>query len=184
MGVLFALLALTMTAGAGTFVTGSPGQAPGDWLQPWTESGIGYFDNLELFIETAGVYFSDAGSVDAGWTASLVNPQYVYMTGEDVTSIGFSTDFTTLASVPFTVDFYATCSIPAFCTNPNDLPYPLVVNSVVIDYNGTGAGGWNDVSAAPGLQYENTTPEPFSMLLAGTGLLALGIMSRKLLQSR
>ena len=185
---LFFLAAMSVMAG--TITVGGPGSSPTDWSQQWNEgtagggASVGYFDNLELFIKTPGVYFSDAGgTTDSGWTASLVNSQYVYMTGEDVLGIGFSTDFTTLTSVPFTVDFYTTCSLPAFCTNP-------VVDSAIIDYYGTNTGGnigngWNVDGPAPGLGQENTaSPEPASLFMIGTGLLGLGLVSRKRLVER
>jgi hypothetical protein len=177
--LLFAVaVALTVSVTAahadGIVTVGGPSSFPTYWSQEWNESGVGNFDNLELFIETTGVYFSDAGSAnDDGWTASLVNPQYVYMAGEDVTNLNFNLDFITDPSVPLTVDLYTTCN------NADAAVCPVIgaIDSVIMSYDGL--GGWTNLGPAPGLGSENTAPEPTTFVLMGTALIGVGIRLRR-----
>jgi hypothetical protein len=187
---LFVVVVALVVAGATPAMAdiqsvGGPGSSPGDFSQEFCEGGgatcgtfSGYFNNMEVFIETPGVTFSDAGTInsdsfgsgDAGtnWSASLINSQYIQYkttTADQLGPLPFTWDFASDPSIPFTVDFYAT------------------ENGAVVDSSGMSYPGWGGVALVQhGLANENTSPvpEPTSILSMGTLLLGLaGALKRK-----
>jgi hypothetical protein len=141
------------------------------------------FNNMELFIETPGETFYDAGynvgaspsgTPDPGWTSTLINPQYVRFTGEDVSTLYFYIDVT--QDVPFTMDWYTTETTGATTVVVDDAVFGYASGNdwIVCDPCTVGVGG-----QLPGLGNENTasTPEPATMLLIGMGL--IGIAARR-----
>jgi hypothetical protein len=150
--------------------------------------GASAFNGMELFIETPGVTFSDAGAVynsdpwgqqdpNTNWAAFLVNDQYIQYqatgTGDQTNPLSYMNDFANGLTMPFTMDFYA-------------LLDGVVVDSDVYTYNGNGSGapqsgsGWGEVSlSAETLVSENTTPEPATFALMGAALIGLSISLRR-----
>ena len=149
-----------------------PGNASADFVQSWVENGYygspsvqQTWDRVEAFLISPGNWTGTGlGFPEAGWTSTLVNPQYVVASGPSFNS-------------SVTGNFY-------FNTSATDPSGPFVWDWFL--WNGgtivgvqqsiwSPSGGWNFVEITSNIPFENRSPVPIpgSLLLLGSGLLGL-----------
>jgi len=165
-GFVALLLISALSAVAGNITSSGPGEVPGDWTQQWQWQGT-TVSTVHFFIETPGVEFANPGvsGFSNSWTGVNVNSQYVMMSGAPDINFFYNTNFTSAIDVPFTYDWWGDNA-----------------NHVAID---TGSAHW-DTSAwsystpvRPFSEENSATPEPFSYILGGTGLVGIGLLRRR-----
>jgi hypothetical protein len=160
---------------------------PGTFIENGTDPmGVnhGQFNKIEIFMideATFNAPFIQAASIaGAGWSSSLVKPKYTLVTGPLTSLLG-----------PFTVE------LPDPSTTQHVLDYFVWNNNTLlysqrVTWNGTGSGGDYHGWSYPILPSDGSTytyngtggtydraPIPPSLLLLGTGLLALIGLWRK-----
>jgi hypothetical protein len=143
--------------------------------QQWAITNASPFDHIELYMLGDAANAFDIAMTHAdgapGWTAQLVNPDFVQMDGPEVTQLSFTTGFTDPATEHelFMVAFAAfngdvLVEADWMCWNGGWGIFPMTLVYDRNDYDTSGA-------AAP-------VPEPGTMLLLGIGMVALAITSK------
>ncbi len=173
--VLFvALLPWPGVAPAAVIAAGD-GQATGSWDQAfYAYTTASAWDRIEMIIVTPGVNFEEALSgVSNGWTSSLVNPQYVFASGADLSTgviVYFTAHFDSDIATPFDA-YFLKWNEATFLNNESSL--------------GSWSGrGWS-FSPASDLDPDSlnrssqSVPEPGTMMLLGSGLVGLAGYGRR-----
>jgi hypothetical protein len=150
-----------------------------------SEVNHGQFDKIEVFLiggTTFDAPFIQSASIaSAGWSSTLVNPQYSLSTGLPTNLLG-----------PFTVE------LPDPKATSHVLDYFVYLgNSLLysqrLTWNGTGSGGTYNGWSYPLLpsdgstytynsttgDYNRNVPLPPTLLLLGSGLVGLGLLRRR-----
>lgn len=164
--VLSFVLILSATLAFADLIPVGPAVLTGSWTQQFLETGVGPFNNINFNIITPGVtwgdenhpngldaFVPDDGSV---WQGTVVGTQNAwafdnwYGIGYP-TSLYFNATFSTDPSTPFTAIFYAY----------DDMK---LVDHARVDWDGS---TWTVTPLS--------TPEPASLMLLGSGILAIGL---------
>jgi hypothetical protein len=165
---------------------------PGTFMENGTDpNGVNYgqFDKIEIFMIDGSTFdapfIQEASVAAAGWSSTLVNPEYSLSTGPLTGTLG-----------PFTVE------LPDPSSTVHLLDYLVyrddtLLYSQRITWNGTGSGGdhngWSyPILASNGSTYTyngisgsyDRAPLPPSVALLGTGLLGLIGLRRRTLNKR
>ncbi len=166
LGVRFALITITSSIPA---IAGMVWVVPTE-AAPYLINGSATSVNvLEAFIETpAGAVFDTPGftNLDAGWSAVTVNPTYAIEYGP---ASGWLTENLNIIGSPLIVDIYAFTGCSSFPCPVGDL-----TDAYAAHFNDAAYAAWTPLTAAD-LSREDTAPEPASMLLIASGLIALAI---------
>ncbi len=142
----------------------------GSWTSGWNIGGAS-FNKVEIFIvggdtdlESPGM---DSFSV-AGWSASLINPDYSLATGPSTGFLTVYALYTADLTVPFKMDIVI---------------YTDAGNIGICNWGWTGSQwvGESGGNQDPGAYNRSSVPEPSALLLLGSGLIGLvGYGKRKI----
>lgn len=144
----------------------------GSWTQSWgVISCCGDMDKMEAFIISGNTDFESPGVTNLwplSWSATLVNPDYLLVTGTPIVidnGLYWNETYTAAMSEPFMIDH-------------------LLWNgsSFIVGWRNNWDGtGWNDGSVIrdPSGYNRSSVPEPSTMLLLGSGLAVIVALRRQ-----
>jgi hypothetical protein len=173
---------------ASLFFGVTPGLAGTVWVIPpeaptyLINSSAAGVDVLEAFIVSGAATFDNPGftDLDPGWSAITVNPTYAVEYGS--LSIWLTEHLNIVGTSLTVVDIYAFtgCASQFSATLPaSSCPVGDLTDAYQAAFTNGGYVGWTALTA-DGLPFENSTgpnatPEPASMMLIGSGLIALSV---------
>jgi len=162
-------LALSPTlASAQVSAVGAPGGGvPGDLSQAF-QDGANLYSTMDVFIETAGMTLSSPGLsnfTDGSWVDTDVSNTWSQANGNPTAGLQFNVNFTDPVNT-VTFDFWA------FDSSGN------YVDSASATYAN---GGWAVGNAVQSYSQDVAAdaPEPASIFLIGSGMVALGFLRRR-----
>lgn len=164
----------------------APLAARADWSMPMGDDGYYYnskgkyvhtnMQKIEIFIPTVsqnqGVIFANPGATDlssSSWSSNRVNPNYVLLTGNSVSSLTWTSLFTGTVPSTFYLDYLV------YGTNRNK---PVFGVRLLLENGGLSSWSQLDINNLPSYD-RNVVPLPPSAWLLGVGLIGMLIAKRK-----
>jgi hypothetical protein len=175
--LVLAFLFFGVTPGLAGTVWAIPPEAPTYLIN----SGAAGVDVLEAFIVSGAATFDNPGftDLDPGWSAITVNPTYAVEYGS--LSSWLTENLNIVGTSLTVVDFYAFtgCASQFSATPVSSCPVGDLTDAYQAAFTNGGYVGWTALTADD-LPFENSTapngtPEPASMILIASGLIALAM---------